>query len=57
MLLYPEVQAKAAEEIEHILGSERLPEITDQDKLPYVMAITKEVLRYAIIVYAFWYLA
>ena len=48
MLLYPEVQTNAVKEMEFVLGFERLPEMGDQDDLPYVTAIVKEVLRYAV---------
>jgi hypothetical protein len=41
--LYPEVQAKAHAEMDHIVGQDRLPGFEDRDKLPYVEAICKEV--------------
>ncbi|KAH7110166.1 cytochrome P450 [Dactylonectria macrodidyma] len=40
---YPDVIAKAHEEIERVVGSSRSPTFTDQ--LPYVRAIVKEALR------------
>ncbi|KAH9056871.1 cytochrome P450 [Lactarius vividus] len=46
MTLYPEVQRKAQAEIDEIVGNSRLPEISDQDKLPYVEAVLKAVLRW-----------
>ena len=47
MLLYPEVQKRAQSEIDRVIGRDRLPEFSDRDSLPYITAITKEVLRYA----------
>lgn len=44
MTLFPEVQRKAQEEIDQVLGG-RLPAVADRGKLPYVDAIVKEVLR------------
>ena len=45
MLLFPEVQQTAHEELDRVVGNSRLPEIEDRDSLPYVTAILKEVLR------------
>ncbi|KZT37243.1 cytochrome P450 [Sistotremastrum suecicum HHB10207 ss-3] len=42
----PSVQQKAVEEIENVIGSDRLPEVGDMEKLPYVNALIKEVLRF-----------
>lgn len=46
MTLYPEVQRKAQEEIDNVVGTRRLPSFDDREKLPYVDAIVKEVLRW-----------
>lgn len=46
MTLNPEVQAKAQSEIDNVLENGRLPEFGDQELLPYVTAVMKEVLRY-----------
>ncbi|TFK58798.1 cytochrome P450, partial [Pluteus cervinus] len=46
MVLHPEVQAKAHEEIDRVIGRHRLPNFGDRDSLPYVNAIVKEVLRW-----------
>ncbi|KAF7371335.1 Cytochrome P450 [Mycena sanguinolenta] len=46
MSLYPEVQATAQKEIDTIVGTDRLPDISDSERLPYVDALCKEVLRY-----------
>lgn len=46
MVLYPEVQARAQQEIDSIIGRERLPNASDAAKLPYVSAIVQETLRW-----------
>lgn len=46
MVLHPEVQKKAREEIDRVVGRGRLPDYTDRDSLPYISAVTKEVLRW-----------
>ena len=45
--MYPKVQAKAAEEIEHVIGHDRLPTLEDIDSLPYLEALWKETLRWS----------
>lgn len=47
MICYPEVQAKAQEEIDRVLGAGHLPNFADEPSLPYVAAVVKEVLRRA----------
>jgi hypothetical protein len=44
MVLYPEVQRKAQEEIDSVVGKDRLPDFGDQPLLPYVNAILEEAL-------------
>lgn len=46
MALYPEVQAKAQEEIERVVGPKSLPTLADRSRLPYLNAVVKEVLRW-----------
>ncbi|KAJ3485043.1 hypothetical protein NLI96_g5230 [Meripilus lineatus] len=46
MMAYPEVQQRAQEEIDKIVGNERFPRLEDRDNLPYVDALVKEVLRF-----------
>ncbi len=46
MTLYPEVQRKAQAEIDRVVGNSRLPDYSDQDALPYVDVMLKEVLRW-----------
>lgn len=45
-MLYPEIQSKAREEIDRLVGSDRLPSLDDREQLPYVEAIVKECLRW-----------
>ncbi|KAG9048574.1 hypothetical protein FS837_012515 [Tulasnella sp. UAMH 9824] len=45
MSLYPEVQAKAREELDRAVG-DRLPSLADRPELPYIFAIVQEVLRW-----------
>ncbi|KAJ5970957.1 Cytochrome P450 E-class group I [Penicillium vulpinum] len=46
MTLYPEVQAKAQDEIDRVLGPCQLPKASDRSRLPYIDAVVKEVLRW-----------
>ncbi|KAI1100667.1 putative cytochrome P450 oxidoreductase OrdA-like protein [Jackrogersella minutella] len=46
MTIYPEVQRKAQEEIDRVVGQDRLPTIKDREHLPYIEATMKEVLRW-----------
>jgi cytochrome P450 len=45
MAKYPEIQTKAQEEIDRVVGDSRLPSMLDQPNLPYVNAVISEVLR------------
>ncbi|EAU32059.1 conserved hypothetical protein [Aspergillus terreus NIH2624] len=46
MTLYPDVQRKAQEELDRVLGPNRLPTFEDRDNLPYIEALVKETLRW-----------
>ncbi|KAJ3847062.1 cytochrome P450 [Lentinula lateritia] len=46
MVLYPDVQRKAQEEIDLVLGGCFLPKTKDLENLPYLQAIFKEVIRW-----------
>ncbi|KAF9769696.1 hypothetical protein IL306_012851 [Fusarium sp. DS 682] len=46
MLLYPDVQRKAQEDIDRVIGNARLPNCSDRPSLPYIDAIVKEILRW-----------
>lgn len=45
MVTNPDIQRKAHEEIDRVIGSE-LPGLGDIERLPYIRAIIKEVLRW-----------
>ncbi|KAI0920236.1 hypothetical protein AcV5_010032 [Taiwanofungus camphoratus] len=45
MVLHPEVYKRAQEEIDRVIGSERLPDFDDREALPYLECVIKEVLR------------
>ncbi|KAG6907100.1 hypothetical protein DXG01_010513 [Tephrocybe rancida] len=45
LLLHPECQTKAQEEIDRVIGG-RLPEFSDRDSLPYVECLLQETHRY-----------
>ncbi|KAJ0423302.1 cytochrome P450 [Aspergillus carlsbadensis] len=46
MLLFPDVQRKAQEEIERVVGPDRLPVMDDLPNLQYIRACMKESLRW-----------
>jgi len=46
MILYPEVQKKAQAEIDAVVREDRLPSFSDQEQLPYVQSVVKEVFRW-----------
>lgn len=46
MVMFPGVQRKAQEEIDRVIGSERLPKFEDRDQLPYIGATVKEAYRW-----------
>ncbi|KAF7436040.1 hypothetical protein PC9H_002866 [Pleurotus ostreatus] len=46
MVMHPEVQARAQKEIDAVLGGNRLPLYEDDERLPYIAAILREVLRW-----------
>ncbi|KAI0700497.1 cytochrome P450 [Cerioporus squamosus] len=46
MVLYPEAQRKAQEELDAVVGRSRLPTFDDLDNLVHIQAIVKEILRW-----------
>ena len=47
MMLYPNVQKKAREEIDRVIGTDRLPTFEDRENLPYIEAVLKEIQRWS----------
>ena len=45
MMHYPDVYRKAQEEIDRVIGRERLPDLTDRGSLPYLEALVMELYR------------
>ena len=43
MVRFPEVQIRAQEELDDVIGRSRIPTLADMDNLPYMRAIVKEV--------------
>ncbi|KAJ8475189.1 hypothetical protein ONZ51_g6728 [Trametes cubensis] len=50
MACFPEVQKKAREELDAVVGPNRLPTFEDRDSLPYITAVAKEALRWQSVV-------
>jgi len=46
MVLYPDVQKRAQDELTRIVGPNRLPEFSDRADLPYINAFCKECMRW-----------
>ncbi|TDL21759.1 cytochrome P450 [Rickenella mellea] len=46
MGMFPDVQRRGQEEIDRVIGSNRLPEISDREDLPFIEAISREALRW-----------
>ena len=46
MSMYPDVQAEAQAQIDSVIGNGRLPEHSDLEKMPYIQALVKELLRW-----------
>ena len=49
MSLYPEVQKKAQEELDRVVGPDRLPEFGDSDDLVYIQGIILEAMRWMVV--------
>lgn len=46
MLLHPEVQKIAQDELDSVVGRARVPTFADIPNLPYIGAIVKEIIRW-----------
>ena len=49
MAMYPDVQRKAQEELDRVVGEGRLPSFEDRGSLPYLNALVRELLRWHIV--------
>ena len=49
MTMFPEVQSKAQSELDRVLGQNQLPSFDDQDSLPYLTAVLREVQRHFVV--------
>ena len=49
MSLFPDVQRKAQEELDRVVGSDRLPEFGDLGDLLYIQAISLEAMRWMVV--------
>ena len=49
MVLHPDVLKKAQEEVDRVVGTDRLPTLEDRPNLPYIECVLKETYRYVLI--------
>ncbi|KAF7980673.1 hypothetical protein HWV62_37101 [Athelia sp. TMB] len=49
MVKYPEVQEKAQQELDTVLGPNQIPSFADKESLPYLSAIVTECLRWKVL--------
>lgn len=45
MVLHPDIQEKAQAQIDEVVGTDRLPNLSDRGSLPYIDWIVNEVYR------------
>ena len=50
MIIHPEIQRRAQEELDAVVGLHRLPTLQDRVNLPYLGAIQKEIYRWGALV-------
>ena len=50
MVTHPEVQKKAQEELDRVVGRDRLPNFADQPDLVYIGAIVREMMRWRTVI-------
>ena len=46
LLVHPEIRSRAREEVDKIVGTDRLPSFEDRDKLPYIECLIQETTRW-----------
>ena len=49
LILYPEVQKRAQAELDSVISRDRLPTYDDKLRLPYIEAISKELVRWHVV--------
>ncbi|EJD00102.1 cytochrome P450 [Fomitiporia mediterranea MF3/22] len=47
MCLYPDIQRRAQDELDRVVGNDRLPTLTDRAHLPFINNVISEILRWA----------
>ena len=47
--LFPDVQRRAQEELDRVVGPNRLPDFSDYDDLVYIQAIALEAMRWMVV--------
>jgi len=50
MTRHPEIQKRLQQEIDSVVGLQRLPQLEDYDSLPYVDCLIKELFRFNVVV-------
>lgn len=45
LVKFPEVQKRAQDELDRVIGGDHLPYVSDRERLPYCAALCKELLR------------
>lgn len=49
MAMYPDVQKRAQAVLDEVVGTSRLPDFSDRDRLPYIEAMIMETMRWQVI--------
>jgi hypothetical protein len=49
LVLYPQVQKRAQEELDLVVGRDRFPTFDDRPRLPYIEAICRELMRWQMV--------
>jgi cytochrome P450 len=49
LVLSPQIQKRAQEELDLVVGRDRLPTFDDRPRLPYIEAICRELLRWQMV--------
>ena len=49
LALFPQVQSRAQAELDVVVGRDRLPTLDDRQRLPYIEALCKELMRWQMV--------